>query len=107
MRLPALVALGVIAFFDPNLAVASTPKRGPAYYEALMHFCYRGGLADRLGRNPQSRSTFGPSARQAALTDLRKARARGSLATTALCASGYYQAIREGYVTVVERQTHR
>jgi len=104
MRLSAPVALGVLLFATLAPAQpAAAANHGPAYYEALMRYCYKGSLSDRLGRDPDSRSVVGPASKRAALSDLRDAFARGEKAATALCAAGYYQAIREGYVTVVRR----
>lgn len=103
MRRPALAALAVFAAVTAG-AVAPRPaaaNQGPAYYEALMQYCYGGGLAERIGRDPDSRSVTGIASKRAALKDLRGAMADGEKAATALCASGYYRAIQAGYVTVI------
>lgn len=101
MRLPALIALGLFAFSQSATASA----RGPGYYEALMQYCYGGGMSERIGRDPDSRSVIGVGSRRAALEDLRGAMGRGEKAVTALCASGYYQAIQAGYVTVIRQSS--
>lgn len=84
--------------------VAQAADRGPGYYEAVIHYCYGGDLADRIGRDPSSRSMFGSANQKAALADLRAALKRGEKAVTALCAATYYWAIQAGYVTEI-RQT--
>lgn len=101
MRLPALIALGLIIFSQS----ATASSRGPGYYEALMQYCYRGGMSERIGRDPDSRSIIGVGSKRAALEDLRDAMGRGEKAVTALCASGYYQAIQAGYVTVIRQSS--
>lgn len=95
------IALGLVAFSQP----ASASSYGPAYYEALMRYCYKGGLSERIGRDPESRSVIGTGTKRRVLADLRDAMEEGEKAVTALCASGYYGAIRAGYVTVVQRST--
>lgn len=105
MRLPALVAISVLAA-TAVCTIAPTPASanpGPGYYEALMQYCYGGGLAERIGRDPDSRSVTGIASKRAALKDLRGALADGEKAATALCAAGYYRAIQAGYVTVIRK----
>lgn len=99
MRLPALIAIGFLTFSH----TAAASGAGPAYYEALMGYCYKGDLSERIGRDPDSRSYVGAASKRAALGDLREAMTQGEKAVTALCASGYYQAIQAGYVTVIRR----
>ena len=93
------------ALFAATLVLAShaagAADRGPGYYEAVIHYCYGGGLADRIGRDPSSRSMVGATNQKAALADLRDALKRGERAVTALCAATYYQAIAKGYVTEI------
>lgn len=105
MRLPALAACSAVVFgVLSTLAsgpVAAASGKGPGYYEALMHYCYKGGLADRIGRDPDMLSRTGVASKRAALKDLRGALERGDAAVTALCATGYYRAIQAGYVTVI------
>lgn len=95
---PAICLLGL--FLTP---VVSAADRGPGYYEAVIHYCYGGDLADRIGRDPSSRSMFGAANGKAALRDLRAALKRSEKAVTALCAATYYQAIQEGYVTEIRQ----
>jgi hypothetical protein len=104
MRLPApavlgFLALGIVSMSQP----AAASSHGPAYYEALMRYCYSGALSDRLGRDPDSRSVIGVGSKRAALSDLREAMQRGERAVTALCAAGYYRAVGAGYLRVVRR----
>lgn len=105
MRLTALAACSAVIFaLFCTLAtgpVAAASDKGPGYYEALMHYCYKGGLADRIGRDPDMLSRTGVASKRAALKDLRGALGRGYAAVTALCATGYYRAIQAGYVTVI------
>ena len=96
----ALLLLGLLLFSQ----TADAAGRGPGYYEAVIHYCYGGDLADRLGRDPSSRSQVGATNQRAALADLRDALKRGERAVTALCAATYYHAIQAGYVTEI-RQT--
>ncbi len=82
---------------------AGAADRGPGYYEAVIHYCYGGDLADRIGRDPSSRSMFGAANQRAALADLRQALKRSEKAVTALCAATYYRAIQAGYVTEIRQ----
>lgn len=93
----ALIVLGLLLFSQ----AAHAADRGPGYYEAVIHYCYGGDLADRIGRDPSSRSMFGAVNQRAALADLRSALKRGEKAVTAVCAATYYQAIKQGYVTEI------
>ncbi|SDF41413.1 MULTISPECIES: hypothetical protein [Thalassobaculum] len=97
-RLPVLVLCLLLISH-----AVSAADRGPGYYEAVIHYCYGGGLADRIGRDPSSRSMFGAANQRAALADLRSALKRGENAVTALCAATYYQAIQAGYVTEIRQ----
>lgn len=104
MRRSALAAFTILASFALGALAAPQAKassgNGPGYYEALLHYCYKGGLAERIGGDPESVSRTGLASKRAALRDLRGAMGRGETAMTALCAAGYYRAIQAGYVTV-------
>ena len=97
MRLPLFLAAAFI-LASPAPAAAGS---GPSYIEAMMHYCYKGSLADRIGRDPHSLSMVPTAARIQARRDINAARAKGDRAVTALCASTYYRAIKAGYVTML------
>ena len=97
MRLPLFLA--AVLFLLVPAAAPAQAKTGPGYFEAMIYYCYKGDLADRIGREPHSLSMLTSRAKQLAMEDLRTAAKEGERAVTALCASSYYRAIKAGYVT--------
>ena len=95
MRLTLFLTAALVVFVHAS-AQANT---GPGYFEAMMYYCYKGDLADRIGREPHSMSFVTSRAKRLAMEDLRSAASEGERAVTALCASSYYRAIKAGYVT--------